>query len=140
MFSSVYNILDTNHPQSNNLEVLLDISLSDGVVAVPQSLLGYETREDSSQAGVYGIGTCALATIPEIQLGFRLCDDFMGESLESFYGQSVWCSCLTSSEMNLNIYSVGLQILPNCPDNELWERGTGLRRSRKKDAITVQGN
>ena len=87
MFSCVYNKLGTNYPQSNNMEVLLDINLSDGVVAVPQSLLGYETREDSAQAGVYGIGTCTLATIPEIQLGFRLCDDFMGESLESSMGK-----------------------------------------------------
>lgn len=42
--------------------------------------------------------------------------------------------------MNVNVYSVGLQILPKCPDDELWERGKGLRRRRKKDAITVQGN
>lgn len=87
MFSSVYNILDTNYPQSNNMEVLLDINLSDGVVAVPQSLLGYEAREDPAQPGDYGIGACALATIPEIQLGFRLCDDFMGESFESRMGK-----------------------------------------------------
>ena len=63
------------------MEVLLDINISDGVIAVPQSLLGYEAREDSAQSGVYGIGACALATVPEIQLAFRLSDDFMGESL-----------------------------------------------------------
>jgi hypothetical protein len=62
------------------MEVLLDINVSDGVVAVPQSLLGYETREDSA---LYGIGACALATVPEIQLALRSSDDFMGESLES---------------------------------------------------------
>lgn len=65
------------------MEVLLDINVSDCVVAVPQSLLGYEAREDSTQSGVYGIGACALATIPEIQLAFRLSDDFMGEPLAS---------------------------------------------------------
>lgn len=42
--------------------------------------------------------------------------------------------------MNLNIYSVGLQILPKCADHELWERGMGRRRRRDKDAITVQGD
>ncbi len=56
----------------------------------------------------------------------------------------VWAKCLalTSdlSEMNINIYSIGLQILHKCPDNELWERGKGLRKRHKKDAITVQGN
>lgn len=65
------------------MEVLLDVNVSDWVVAVPQSLLGYEAREDSTQSGVYGIGACVLATIPEIQLAFRLSDDFMGEPLDS---------------------------------------------------------
>jgi hypothetical protein len=89
MFSRVYNILDTNYRQSNNMEVLLDINVLDGVVAVPQSLLGYEAREDSAQSGVYGIGACALATVPEIQLAFRLCGDFLGES-----SVSLWTKCL----------------------------------------------
>lgn len=87
MFLRIYNILDANHAQSNNMEVLLDINVSDGIVAVPQSLLGYEAREDSTQSGVYGIGACALATVPEIQLAFRLSDDFMGKPLESLYGR-----------------------------------------------------
>jgi hypothetical protein len=64
------------------MEILLDINISDGTIALPQSLLGYEAREDSTQPGVYGIGACALATVPEIQLAFRLSDDFMGEFLE----------------------------------------------------------
>lgn len=140
MFSKIYHILETNYPQSNNIEVLLDINVSDVVVTVPQSLLGFEAREDSAQPGVYGVGACVLATIPEIQLAFRLSDDFMGESLESLYGRGVKRSHPTSSEMNLNIYSVGLQILPKCPNHELWERGKGRRRRRNKDAITVQGD
>jgi len=61
-------------------------------------------------------------------------------SLESLYRGSAKLSHLISSEMNLNIYSVGFQILPSCPDYELWERGKGRRRRRNKDAITVQGN
>ena len=132
--------MDTNYPQSNNMEVLLDVNVSDAVFAVPQSLLGYEAREDSAQSGVYGIGACALAVVPEIQLAFRLCGDFMGESLESLYRRSVQRSRLNASEVNVNIYSVRLQILPKCPDYELWERGKGRRRRRNKDAITVQGN
>ena len=65
------------------MEVLLDINVSDEVFVVPQSLLGYEAREGSAQSGVYGIGACALATIPETQMSLRSSDDFMGEPLES---------------------------------------------------------
>jgi hypothetical protein len=139
MFPRIYNVLDTNYPQSNNMEILLDINISEWVVAVPQSLLGYEVREGSAQSGVYGIGACVVASIPEIQMAFRLCDDFMGESLESLMGDG---QVLTSDlpEMNVNFYSVGLQILPKCPDYELWERGRGRRRNRHRDTITVQGN
>ena len=66
--------------KSNSFQFTLSLILENGLLALPAGLPGYEKRfaKNGDEEGSPDIGSCAVCTVPGLQLHLRLHDYFMG--------------------------------------------------------------
>ncbi|TFY67887.1 hypothetical protein EVG20_g3774 [Dentipellis fragilis] len=89
--------------KSNQLQVELQVSLDRSLVFLPTGIPGYETHNPSPNQPTEDVdlGTCAVLTIPNLQLNLRSHDYFM--------------------EMNLNIGTLFGDIRRHCSERSMFE-------------------
>ncbi|KAG8827640.1 hypothetical protein FRC19_001885 [Serendipita sp. 401] len=97
--------------QTNLLEVLLEIQVSDATVALPEALLGYEQPDVGTSIPSSGIGSCALLAVSDVLLSLRLHD--------------------YSMEMITNFQTVSVAFMDQCPDELLWNAARSRRERRE---------
>lgn len=65
---------------ANPLHIELQLDVRNGIVMLPAGLSGYDTSEAQQiRPGDTSIGSCVMATIPQLGLELRTHEDFMGE-------------------------------------------------------------
>ena len=126
--------------QANVFEVLLDVTVKNGLLVLPAGIPGYEVIENSRHRNVPlesidpapGLRLTLLASFDELQLLLRTHDYFMGMS----YRIRVWHSITQIlAEMSLNVSPLVMSLVEECLDEQIL----GANRSGQESILVIEG-